>query len=548
LLTAALAALMCVSAARGRDGAVAVGTLPLLMTLIGVAENRSRALYEVTMPVASWATLAARYGVKCAAVLTPLLLWMLCRWCITPREEPAWAMLPQAAQIAMHMLTAVTWPFVLVVRHGQGSRDLALQSIRLFVVLMAQMAVTVSAYPVGTRFQQTALAMLLATALLLAFWNGYRASQPLSSAGAAVPVPIRDRAARETDASTQLALPMARAGTLATWWLVLRVALNVQQRVILGIMLALSFGMGVMFDGISQLLFFTYAPMQLLIGGTRFLSVLPVAPWRRLLLMLVMGPVAVCAARGLGSAVRAVRDHGDAAAVRREQYKRSPAYDAPFREAVGGRYDNRSRVSLAHWQWAVRAPVPTIAAPWGETVTPYSLRVLGLPLYNPFSIRPGNTQAFAEWQWRRLTRQVYGMALSPRVQKGPWPAPRVSRWPAQIMVAGVLCGAILLQAFGVWHARRPRFSMRATPSMVLGLSPILVPFVVLIGTPMGGAYTGTALLQGACLYIEEQLPAQPVVFVVSVLAVALIPVLLGAATLWSATRAGVVETQFPSRG
>jgi hypothetical protein len=547
LVAAALSALLFVSAARERDGVVLLGVLPLVIMMLFFAESRSRALYEVTMPIASWATLAMRYGVRCVAVLAPPAVWMICQWCIAPREGAAWVVPSQAAQAMMHMLTAVTWPFALAVRPGRGSRDLAPQSMRLFVVLMVQMAVTVSAYLVGPQLQHTAVAVLLVTAVLLAIWNGYRVSQPLVSAGAAVPVPIRDRAARETVASTQPALPMARAGTLATWWLVLRVGLNLQQRVVLGILLALSFGMGVMIDGISQLLFLTYAPMQLLIGGTRFLSVLPVAPCRRLLLMLVMGPVAVCASRGLGSAVRAMRDHGDAAAVRREQYKRSPAYDAPFREAVGGRYDNRSRVSLAHWQWAVRAPVPTITAPWGETVAPYSLRVMGLPLYNPFTIRPGNTQAFAEWQWSRLTRQVYGMALSPGVQQGQWPVPRVSRWPVLIMVAGVLCGAILVLAFGVWQARRARFNMRATPSMVLGLSPILVPLVVTMGTPMGGAYTGTALLHGACLYIEEQLPAQPVVFVVSVLAVALIPVLLGAATLWSATRAGVVETQFPSR-
>lgn len=49
-----------------------------------------------------------------------------------------------------------------------------------------------------------------------------------------------------------------------------------------------------------------------------------------------------------------------------------------------------------------------IVSPWGESCPPETTSVLGVKLYNPYTVGPGTSQQFSEWQFRRAAEAFYG--------------------------------------------------------------------------------------------------------------------------------------------
>jgi hypothetical protein len=103
---------------------------------------------------------------------------------------------------------------------------------------------------------------------------------------------------------------------------------------------------------------------------------------------------------------------------------------------VGGvipyaRHDNSfvsysaTNVPLEYWRLAPGGDVPVIRAPWGETIHPPPIHILGLTFYNPYAAaynpwwtQAGNTSAnrnserFFEWQYENATQRLYGRRIT----------------------------------------------------------------------------------------------------------------------------------------
>jgi hypothetical protein len=79
--------------------------------------------------------------------------------------------------------------------------------------------------------------------------------------------------------------------------------------------------------------------------------------------------------------------------------------------AVAGAGTPNVLVSTIFWNWAWGGEAPVVQSPWGETTQPKTFRRLGFVFYNPYSVAPGNSERFLDWQFSRATEAVYGRAV-----------------------------------------------------------------------------------------------------------------------------------------
>jgi hypothetical protein len=70
------------------------------------------------------------------------------------------------------------------------------------------------------------------------------------------------------------------------------------------------------------------------------------------------------------------------------------------------------KVPPAYWRWARGGAVPVIQAPWGEHNQPDTATWMKLVFYNPYSVSPGNSRRFLDWQFMRATNAVYGQPVA----------------------------------------------------------------------------------------------------------------------------------------
>ena len=118
---------------------------------------------------------------------------------------------------------------------------------------------------------------------------------------------------------------------------------------------------------------------------------------------------------------------------------RPPSFIADFFQSSGpsvgggGPYASRdsqfsysdTNVPLEYWRCAPGGSVPVIRAPWGETVHPPPISILGLTFYNPYAsaynpwwTQRGDTSAnrnserFFEWQYENATQRLYGQRIA----------------------------------------------------------------------------------------------------------------------------------------
>jgi hypothetical protein len=136
--------------------------------------------------------------------------------------------------------------------------------------------------------------------------------------------------------------------------------------------------------------------------GTRWLQSLPVS--RRALLALTLAATVVPFLAGAAAGMAIV-----------------PSLPLPFfggmvgfgpalHRGIHGDYPN-TNVPLELWRHAPRGNVPPIQAPWGETVQPASLPILGLTFYNPYDSGKAS-EHFHEWQFARATEALHGRRVS----------------------------------------------------------------------------------------------------------------------------------------
>lgn len=283
----------------------------------------------------------------------------------------------------------------------------------------------------------------------------------------------------------------------------------------------------------SPSLFAAMVPAMLMLSQSQALSVLPVHPWRRLQLLVVMFPLAATLAVVFGLALRSA-------------YRPPITHtrEAPFAKAFAGDWDNPSRVDLAYWRWSSADTPPSVIAPWGEQVEPYAARILGWWLYNPFTVQEGVTESFQTWQWQRLTTAVYGQPVAKAVlskRTRDRPPMRSEQWPIVTLRTAFSFALLLLVTLGCWYSRMNRFTWRSALSTA-GLC-VLMFLPILVDSLSGGLGLGivSGVVDQLLMALVAQMPSDPLALVTTVGAISLLPNLLALGLLYRASLQPMLE-------
>jgi hypothetical protein len=107
-------------------------------------------------------------------------------------------------------------------------------------------------------------------------------------------------------------------------------------------------------------------------------------------------------------------------------------------------------VPASFWRWARGGAIPAIESPWGEETQPPTFLRLGLICYNPYSVAPGNSARFLDWQFARATKAVYGRSV-PLSQAAELQKPGLTPIPRQLRTHFVALLAATLVFLGMLH-------------------------------------------------------------------------------------------------
>lgn len=213
------------------------------------------------------------------------------------------------------------------------------------------------------------------------------------------------------------------------------------------------------------------------------------------------------------------------------------APDDPVRVTRGDPWRNTT-APLALWQRTPRGSAPVLRAPWGEEVVADTLTLLGLTLYNPYTVRVGNSDPFATWQFNKLSEQHFGVRVTraefETTDNRELPLPLTQRWPVQVLVAALI---FAYAALGLWAYECTRSHRVSRGSMAPALArawlPVMlwfgaagIPFVLTmrLSFSRGGALV-TSVLETSMLRVAEVLPGWLVPIVaLLVVGVAFLPV------------------------
>ncbi|MCE2900837.1 MAG: hypothetical protein LXA09_06320 [Gemmatimonadetes bacterium] len=243
--------------------------------------------------------------------------------------------------------------------------------------------------------------------------------------------------------------------------------------------------------------------VPLIVQRTAWLAMLPIPPVRRLLGIMLLGPVALAAAFGVGANLPV-------------PYLRDQVFlsrNAPLSPATGD-YTNPTRLSIAYWRFAPGGQAPLIVSPRGETVEPFTLRVLGLTLYNPYSVRETSSRHVVGWQMGRATQAAFGRPMTARQIRTERPRFRTQSWPMQLLQGSVLLTTALLMLLAVWSGRSPArpFSPWQLRGWVLTI-PVWLSVLASVISVDAGSEPLQSLVQGALLRAVEWIGGSPTLVV-----------------------------------
>jgi hypothetical protein len=213
------------------------------------------------------------------------------------------------------------------------------------------------------------------------------------------------------------------------------------------------------------------------------------------------------------------------------------ASDDPVRVTRGDPWRNTT-APLVLWQRTPRGSAPVLRAPWGEEVVADTLTLLGLTLYNPYTVRVGNSDPFATWQFDKLNEQHFGVRVTraefETTDNRELPLPLTQRWPVQLLVAALLFAYAALGLWAYEYTRNHRVSRGSmAPALARAWLPVMlwfgaagIPFVLTmrLSFSRGGALV-TSVLETSMLRVAEVLPGWLVPIVaLLVVGVAFLPV------------------------
>ncbi|MES2523175.1 MAG: hypothetical protein V4617_10780 [Gemmatimonadota bacterium] len=122
-------------------------------------------------------------------------------------------------------------------------------------------------------------------------------------------------------------------------------------------------------------------------------------------------------------------------------------HGAPRHERESDRFDDVTGVSLTFWERATSAETPVITAPWGESTRASSLRILGVAMYNPFTVDSHNSSRYVDWQFERATKSVFGRTITrAEYQAEGFEAPvmRSRTWRLGLLRSSIMLSLLLL--------------------------------------------------------------------------------------------------------
>ena len=180
------------------------------------------------------------------------------------------------------------------------------------------------------------------------------------------------------------------------------------------------------------------------------------------------------------------------------------------------------KLPFEYWQFG---HAPEIQAPWGERTQLETYHLLGLPIYNPYGSARENSTAFIEWQFRRATQAIYGrsiayedyqrhrLSVSPLVLRAPFPALNLA---ACAFWVGLM--ANLLLAGLHWRVRQiTPYGQQAINGVFVLQMLLLFAISGGVGTPWSSVST-VSLVRAALLRIAPLLPVNAALATLVVLA------------------------------
>lgn len=553
-LTAALVGALLFVFGGADQGIMLFCTVPLMVYMSGLRPAAGHTMLDLVLPVPTWVPTLVRWGLRLVAALAPIAIWSVLR---SPTPVTRDLSTPQVDLLAALVLLAVTLPVTLgVATNIARSPTAAFSSMQKGAMLGSSL---LAGLPVSMLFlssgqQRLIVAGALTVTLLGAVWRTRTMVVARHSAPLGIGVGEANGAPHAANAAVHgawRAMPTRRLApsdmSVSTWGALcalLRLACPPWVRWFAALVVFISAFNGFTgeLDGTGLMLWAQILSLQVVLAS-RFLSLLPVAPWRRVMLLVITGPGLVIGAFACGEVARRVLALVDADAAA-EVVSMSPATGGPYVDGGPNDFGHPTRVRLTHWHVACTAEPPTITAPWGEATAPYAFRALGLTWYNPYSARPENSPRFLEWQWTRLTTAVYGQAVPRSRGDGPWPTLLVMRPAARAAAVLLLLPAVLLVTWGTWQARghAPQTSVRRMHVRnALSVLPMGVLLWLKFAGPGYSVALDEALIEKGALALVSALPDAWWLFVPSLLVAGLLPSVPVLLLLWRSAREPVPE-------
>ncbi|WP_353266128.1 hypothetical protein [Gemmatimonas sp.] len=516
-----------------------------IVAYIVALQSTSPSLFERALPVGTWALFAGKIGARALLVLLPVAAWVaVTRWRIPSEFTSTSAIVMLTLGITIVVLPFAAEGFSLdrSARRPQAERvsGALTQASRRIVFLFMSLIFGLTLARVALSEQAFAwVTSVLAAMSCVAAWLVWPASVTAPKALAvereaiarAIPFAQPDdkppfvSAARVDSVlpvTSTLAVPLKRAQRGADR-LSLRALLallypSTSTRRMTVFIAAIVMMQGVMRGDFSTWIFFTVISPTTLVSGTAMLATLPFSPRRRLWAITIAGPLMLVLSYGLGFALPA-------------PYGESLSENSPRVKEPGRWYHNATEVRLTFWTWSRDGTVPTITAPWGEVVEPFTVHVLGQTFYNAYTVKRASSARFVDWQLERLTTVAYGTSVTADDLKNENTPPLVTRrWPVLLVCSGLLIALALFTSCGAWMGRGAKGLSFRTLWIWLMYLPLFLSVALSIGTDVGGNPLGSFVLKGILAYLEV-LPPQPLQYVGGVLFLALAPVALMAMLL-----------------
>ncbi|MEP6836319.1 MAG: hypothetical protein ABJB74_23215 [Gemmatimonas sp.] len=505
----------------------------LLTPIVSIAVVPSRAsLFEVALPISARAIICARLMAACVFSVTPLIVWWVALQ--TSSAQRMADILPEMTglrplgnfdRIGLCALVIVCATLPYVIRANEMKRPSVRLLLAAYGALLALSALVLFALP--SQIASVALVVSAVGVFALVFRNAPESLQVTS---------LRlENASKSSRAQSAVSADNAKY-----WWLAVARALLSPRWFFFGVLLAFQSALG----NWTWTIGIQFSMLPFLRQRTAWLGAFPISARVRLLLTLVPVLVGSFGAIVIGGFV----------GIPGLPYKHMnpitwQSVSMPLEP--GPWYSSPTRIKLMYWEFAPNGQPPVITAPFGESVSPDTLRVPVALMYNPYTTNRKSSDEFIEWQYARAAAKVYGHPV-PRPQSYEegkiFPQPLYEAPRVQLLNASALLCLVLflyfLTEFGRYRAPAGRGPLQHIGD---GVAPVLGILAIMIDGFYGVHHTTQIVVPLAkrwLLHLSDALPGN--IVVVALLAL-LPPIAMYALLEWQVARTEMSPVPIPKK-